>query len=130
MTWYLGRSFIDPRLMTFELLPTVTFYTRNDDPKGADTVAQKPIVRLEGHITRNLTKALWVSFDATPVYGGETTTDGVEDDDVQRALMLGGTVNVTLSRSTSVKVTYGEVASRNDGGPDGQMFRVIGTVVF
>ena len=130
ITWYLGRSFVDPKLMTFELLPTVTFYTRNGDPKGADTLAQKPIVRLEGHITRNLTKALWLSFDATPVYGGETTTDGVENDNAQRALMLGGTANFTFSRSTSLKVTYGEVVRRNDGGPDGQMFRVIGTVVF
>ncbi len=130
MTWYLGRSFVDPKLTTFELLPTVTFYTRNGAPKGADTLEQKPTVRLEGHVTRNLTQALWVSFDATSVYGGETATDGVDDDNYQRALMLGGTVNVTLSRSTSVKVTYGEVVRRNDGGPDGQMFRVIGTVVF
>ena len=130
ITWYLGRSFVDPKLTTFELLPTVTFYTPNGDPKGADTTEQRPIFRLEGHVTRNLTQALWVSFDATSVYGGETATDGVDDDNYQRALMLGGTANLTLSRSVSVKVTYGEVVRRNDGGPDGQMFRVSGTLVF
>ena len=130
ITWYLGRSFVDPKLTTFELLPTVTFYTANGDPKGADSIEQRPIFRLEGHVTRNLTQALWVSFDATSVYGGETATDGVDDDNYQRALMLGGTANLTLSRSVSVKVTYGEVVRRNDGGPDGQMLRVSGTLVF
>jgi len=130
ITWYLGRSFVDPKLTTFELLPTVTFYTRNGDPNGADTLEQKPMFRLEGHVTRNLNRALWLSLDATWVYGGETTTDGVENDNAQRALMLGGTANFTFSRSTSLKVTYGEVVKRNDGGPDGHMFRVIGTVVF
>ena len=130
ITWYLGRSFVDPKLTTFELLPSVTFYTRNADPNGADTFEQEPIFRLEGHVTRNLNKALWLSLDATWVYGGETTTDGVANDNAQRALMLGGTANFTFSRSTSLKVTYGEVVKRNDGGPDGHMFRVIGTVVF
>ena len=130
ITWYLGSSFIDPKLTTFELLPSVTFYTRNADPNGADTFEQKPLFRLEAHITRNLNKALWLSLDATWVYGGETTTDGVENDNAQRALMLGGTANFTFSRSTSLKVTYGEVVKRNDGGPDGHMFRVIRTVVF
>ncbi len=130
ITWYLGRSFVDPKLTTFELLPSVTFYTRNGDPNGADTLEQKPILRIEGHITRNLNQALWLSLDATSVHGGETTTDGIEGGNPQRALMLGGSANLTFSRSTSLKVSYGEVVSRNDDGPDGHMFRVIGTVVF
>lgn len=64
------------------------------------------------------------------IAGGATTTDGVAADDQQQAVQLGGTVNVTLSRSLSAKFTYGQVVDRNDGGPDGYMTRVIGTWVF
>ncbi len=128
--YYMGRTYLDPRLTTIELLPTVTFYSANDAPFAADRREQKAMFRLETHVTRNVARALWVSLDGMYIAGGETTTDGVAADDRQEAIQLGGTVNVTLSRSLSVKVSYGGIVGRNDGGPDGHMTRVIGTWVF
>ena len=87
-------------------------------------------MRVEGHITRNLNQAFWVSLDALYLYGGETTTDGVKGGNTQRAFFLGGTFNVALSRSASLKLSYGEVVSRNDSGPDGWGFRAIASFAF
>jgi len=130
MAWYLGQSFLDPALTTIELLPSVHLFGDNDDPRGAKTTSQDPLLRIEAHVTRNLHKAVWVSLDGQYVYGGETSADGRDNDDTQRAFELGGTVNVAFSRSASVKLSYGEVVSRNDQGPDGYMVRLIANVAF
>ena len=130
MAWYLGQSFLDPALTTIELLPSVHFFGDNDDPRGAKTTSQDPLLRIEAHVTRNLNQAVWVSLDGQYVYGGETSEDGRDNDDTQRAFELGGTVNVAFSRSASVKLSYGEVVSRNDEGPDGYMVRLIANVAF
>jgi hypothetical protein len=130
MAWYVGKSFLDPALTTIELLPSVHLFGDNDDPRGADYTSQDALIRIEAHVTRNLHQAVWVSLDGQYVYGGETGTDGLSNDDTQRAFELGGTVNVAFSRTASVKMRYGEVVSRNDGGPDGYMARVIATIAF
>lgn len=130
MAWYVGRSFLDPALTTIELSPSVQFFGDNDDPRGASTTSQDALLRIEAHLTRNVHKAVWVSLDGQYVYGGETSTDGRSNDDTQRAFELGGTVNVSFSLRASVKLSYGEVVSRNDEGPDGRMVRLIGTFAF
>lgn len=130
MGWYLGKSFLDPALATIELLPSVQFYGDNDDPPGAGTTSQDPMFRLEAHLTRNVHKAVWLSLDGLYVHGGETSTDGRDDDNSQSAFELGASVNVAFSMSSSIKLSYGEVVSRNDQGPDGRMARVIASFAF
>ena len=43
---------------------------------GAQTLTQKPLLRLEEHLSRNVTDALWLSADAYYNLGGETSIDG------------------------------------------------------
>jgi len=130
MAWYFGQSYLDPALTTIELLPSIQFFGDNDDPRGASSTSQDALLRIEAHLTRNVHKAVWVSLDGQYVYGGETSTDGRSNDDTQRAFELGGTVNVSFSLRASVKLSYGEVVSRNDEGPDGRMVRLIGNFAF
>jgi hypothetical protein len=128
--WYIGESFLDPALTTVEFLPSVQFFGDNDDPRGAQETGQDPLFRLEAHVTRNVNRALWVSLDGLYVYGGETSTNGRDNDDTQRAFELGGTLNLNFSPTMSAKLSYGEVVSRNDGGPDGDMVRVLFNLAF
>lgn len=128
--YYVGKSMLDPSLMTFELLPSVTFYGTNGDPFRADRQTQAPMFRLEAHATRNLNRALWIGIDAVASSGGKTTTDGVSDDNGKSSLELGGTVGFNLSKSFALKATYGGVVARNDNGLDGSGFRLVGTLIF
>lgn len=130
LTWYQGNAMLDPHLRTFELLPSFTLYGDNEDPFGADITGQAAMFNLEGHITQNINQAMFLSVDALYSYGGETMTDEVDNDDRQSALMLGGSFSTMISRSTSIKLSYGEVISRNDNGPDGSMFRAVISVLF
>lgn len=127
---YVGASMLDPHLMTFELLPSVTFFTKNDSLLGADSRSQEALFKIEGHITRNINKALWVGLDALYSTGGATETDGVDDDNRQSSLEMGATVGLNLSKSFALKATYGRVVSRNDDGLDGKGFRLVVTGLF
>lgn len=130
MGYIIGQSMLDPALMTFELLPSVTVFGTNTDPYNADRQTQKPIFRLEGHITRNLNRALWIGVDTILSTGGSTSTDGVSNGNSQSSWELGGTVGLNLSKSLSVKATYGGVIARNANGLDGDGFRLVGTMLF
>jgi hypothetical protein len=126
-----GSSYLDPHLATVEVLPSVTFYTDNDDPFGpADEVSQDPLIKLEAHVTQNLSRALWVSLDTVISNGAATTTDGVPDDNDKYSWELGASVGVNLSQALSVKATYGQVIERNENGLDGEGFRLVASYVF
>lgn len=124
-TQTIGSSYLDPRLTTIEVIPAVTFFGDNDDPFRGDSLSQDPLFTLEAHVTHNLNRAVWVSADMYVLSGGETATDGVSDDNSKYSLGLGATVNVALSKTSSVKMTYGEVVDRNAAGMDGKAFRIL-----
>lgn len=130
MGFVVGNSMLDPELATFELLPSVTFFTANGAPFGSDSTQQSALFKLEGHVTRNVNKALWVGFDVLYTAGGSTTTDGIDNDNSQSSLELGGTVGMNLSKSFALKATYGAVVARNANGLDGSGFRLVATGLF
>lgn len=120
-----GTSYLDPRLTTIEVIPAVTFFGDNANPFRGENLSQDPLLTLEAHVTHNLGRAVWVSADMYVMSGGATETDGVSDDNSKYSLGLGATVNVALSRSSSIKATYGEIVDRNDAGMDGTALRIL-----
>jgi hypothetical protein len=125
-----GTSYLDPRLTTIEVIPAVTFFGDNTDPFRGDTLSQDPLLTLEAHVTHNLGRAVWVSADMYVMSGGATETDGVSDDNSKYSLGLGATVSVALSRSSSIKATYGEIVDRNEAGMDGTALRILFSQIF
>ena len=65
---------------------------------GAQTLSQNPILRLEGHASRNLTDALWLSADAYYNVGGETSIDGTGQDNMANTLRVGAGMGLRLWR--------------------------------
>jgi hypothetical protein len=130
LAWYLGHSFLDPTLATFELLPSVTWYGDNNEPHVGNRVSQEPLVQLEAHVTRNLNSSLWVSLDGLLVQGGETTTDGVPDHNRQHSVALGATVSAAVSDAVSATLSYSDAVSRNNSGVSGHALRIIAEFSF
>ena len=128
LCYYLGDSFADPRLTTFELEPTVSFYSAIQNPTGKDTEA--PMLGLEEHVTHNLNQALWASLDGLYFRGGETTTNGIRDGNNKITLELGGTVGCSVGDNLSFTLTYGGAVGRNDTGMEGHGVRVMGVRSF
>jgi predicted secreted protein len=110
-------EFIPGKRTTFELVPSLTFFTDNTEARrGTATMAQDPLFKLEGHLTRDITKDLWVSVDALHQSGGETSLDGVKQDNSQSSLALGASVGFKVSETVSFLATWQNTLTDPDDG--------------
>jgi hypothetical protein len=106
MVRYIGKSLIDPHLMTLELKPGVAFFTANHDSSGGGTTNQNPLFAIEGHVTKGLRKGLWASFDGYYKYGGSTQKDDGNPSKVTNAGRLGVALSYALPASWNIKAVY------------------------
>jgi hypothetical protein len=130
VVYALGEGMGDPHLMTFEALPTITFFGANEEPFGAGRAQQRPLFIFEGHITRGFTRDFWASLDLLWREGGEVEVDGAGANNRQSALSLGGTAVFSLGPGFSLRLSGGGVVARNEHGPNGWMLRAILGAVF
>jgi hypothetical protein len=113
-----------PGGMTYlEINPGAVFYTTNSDPFGADRRTQDPLFIVESHLSHDFTPTFWGSVDLRYQTGGETTTDGVADDN--RIGQLGGGVSLGywFNRSLGLQASYGDIIAKNDDS-SGSLLRV------
>ena len=101
------------------------FFTDNDNYRvnGAQTLSQKPILRLEEHVSRNVTDALWLSLDAFYNVGGETSIDGLGQDNMANTLRVGAGMGMRLWRGADLGLNYERVVAKPAGEPDSQTVR-------
>lgn len=92
--------------LTLELLPSVTFFTDNNDFFGGEHLAQDPLYSVQGHLIYHFDFGAWASLNSTYYTGGRTTVDDVQNDDRQENVRLGLTVALPLDRHFSLKL-YG-----------------------
>jgi hypothetical protein len=123
MSYAVAPSLRDAALLTFELVPTVRLYSTNRSSFNAIVTGQAPIWNIEGHVTRNLDPAFWISLDGSARYGGATTADGGGNDNQQQAVALGASAGIALSGRGSIRLSYGGVVWHNDTGPHGFLIR-------
>ena len=98
-----------------ELTGGVAFYTTNYDFYGGKTRAQAPIGSVQGHINYNFKNGIWAALDGTYYWGGHSTVDGVEGNDLQKNTRLGFTVAVPLGIHHSVKINLSTGVSTRTG---------------
>jgi hypothetical protein len=113
-----------------EVVPSINLFSTNDDVAGKAVERTQDVLFLtEAHLTHNLTPKLWIGGDLRYQYGGETTTDGIKDDN--RANALGGGVGVgyQIARPLGVFVTWGKIFAEDDGSR-GTMWRIRMSLAF
>lgn len=120
----------NPKRATWlEIYPSVQFFTDNNDPARptADKTEQAPLFLLENHFTHNLTPKFWVGADLRYQYGGLSSTDGVEDDNLINNLGAGISAGYLVFPFLDLNTTYGGIiAGQNDA--ESRMFRI--TAIF
>jgi hypothetical protein len=125
-------DFAPGRRTTLELTPSITLFGDNDAlrsltiDEGAPvflsrTLSQDPLYKVEGHLTRDITKELWVSADAMYVGGGETSLDGVAQDDSQSSFGLGFTIAYKVSEKVELRGLWGDFLTDEEDGIDSSM---------
>jgi hypothetical protein len=120
-----NRWFIRPELgisktvgpVTMELAGDVTFYTDNNDFLSGKKKEQDPIYSIQGHLVYAFKSGIWGALDATYYWGGTTTIDGVEGNDLQENSRFGITFALPVNRYNSVKL-YGSTGVSARTGSD------------
>src|SRR3984957_21231685 len=88
------------------------------------TLAQRPLLRLEEHLSRNLTDALWLSADAFYNLGGETSIDGIDQDNMANTLRIGAVMGLRLWRGADMGLNYEIGGLRPWVAPEPRLARV------
>jgi len=101
--------------LVLELTGGAAFYTTNHDFYGGKTRSQAPIGSLQGHVNYNFTPGIWAAVDGTYYWGGHTTLDGVEGNDLQKNSRLGLTFALPLNLHHSLKFTFSTGVSTRTG---------------
>lgn len=101
--------------LMLELTGGAAFYTVNHDFYGGKTRSQAPIGSLQGHVNYNFSHGIWAAADGTYYWGGHTTIDGVEGNDLQKNTRLGLTFALPLNIHHSLKFTFSTGVSTRTG---------------
>jgi hypothetical protein len=109
IVWQLG-PWVPGRRTTLEALPSVWFFSDNDDYVGHE-LSTDPMFQVEAHLTRDFTDHFWGSFDTTWVVGGKSTVAGTTGDSLNN-LGLGITLGYQINDNLSL--TAGYMATVND----------------
>jgi hypothetical protein len=88
----------------FDVYAGLWLFTANDSfYPGTAVRTQAPMGAFQAHLSYNFTMRAWAAFDATYYAGGESTLDGVENQDRQSNFRTGGTLVLAVGRRHSVK---------------------------
>jgi hypothetical protein len=92
------------------------FFTDNTDFFGGLTRQQDPILSTQFHVRYLIKPGLWAALDGNFWRGGQTTVEGVVNDDLQRNSRVGATVSMSLGRSHSLRFAASRGAITRIGG--------------
>ena len=93
----------------------VTFFTVNHDFYQGKTRSQAPIGSMQGHVVYSLRRGIWLALDGTYYWGGRTTLEGVEGNDLQKNSRLGFTGALPINLHHSVKLYLSTGVSTRTG---------------
>jgi len=102
----LGLSHVTGRWL-LEAAGGVWLLGANDQFLGTLKREQSPVLSLQGHVTYNLPRRMWVGFDANFFSGGGSRTDGVQSSSPSlRNSRFGVTFSLPIHRRHSFKISY------------------------
>ncbi len=107
-----------------ELSAGVFFFSDNDDFFGGTELEQEPVFTTQLHVTYNIGRGMWAALSGTYDYGGRTTVNGVENDDLQENSRVGATFAMPLNKNNSIKL-FANTAIHTSIGNDYDMAGIV-----
>jgi hypothetical protein len=87
-----------------EASAAASFYTDNDDFDNGKTRSQDPVYSTQFHVTYLFPRKIWAAVGATYYTGGQTTVDGVTNNDLQQNWRTGFTLALPVNHRNSIKL--------------------------
>ena len=104
---YTLGDWIPGEITTLEVVPSVWIYGDNDDYTGRSfNLEQDPMYTLEAHITRDITKSIFVSLDYFVQNVGDTFINGIQSASSNTSDSLGLTVGYMVTPQAQFQLRY------------------------
>jgi Putative MetA-pathway of phenol degradation len=94
----------------------IWFFTNNNEYLTNKTLSQNPIYSFQFHISYLFKNHMWVAINSAYANGGQTSTNGVSNNDYQNNVRVGVTYSTPISRVVSVKLQFHTGAETKSGG--------------
>jgi hypothetical protein len=91
------------------------FYTDVVSYRGSNLLSQQPLPGLEGHISYSFNDRLWAALDTRYSLRGDTSINGVDQNDSQQNFILGSEVNVALNSQHSLVFQFAKAVVHRNG---------------
>jgi hypothetical protein len=101
--------------LILELALAGQFYTDNNNYYNGQTMSQDPIGSVQGHVNYNFRGGIWAALDGTFYWGGRTTINGVEANNLQENSRFGLTMAVPFGIHHSIKLNLSTGTSTRTG---------------
>jgi hypothetical protein len=102
----IGISYIFSNKIILEAQANTWLFTENKEFFNGNTISQKPLLSAQIHFTYILKPGIWISASMGRSGLGETTINGIEQDDLQKNSRYGLTFAYRLNKHSSLKAAY------------------------
>jgi len=99
----------------FDAYANPYFYTDNHSYRGREILHQRTLPGLEGHISYAFNNTVWAALDTRYSFRGDTSLNGVNQDNSQENFILGTEVNVFLNSRNSLVFEFGKALVHQNG---------------
>ncbi len=103
---------------TTELTGEVAFYTKNDEFFNGNTLEQKPLYIVHGHLIHTFKPGQWASISAGYDHGGENRLNGVDKDDTKQNIGWKLSYAHPINRALGINVFYLGTRTQKSTGSD------------
>jgi len=106
--------------LSLELSTGVYFYSKNDEFFGGNTLEEDPLYSTQAHVTYSFGRGIWAALSFNYDYGGRSTINGVQQDDLEQNSRVALTIALPVNRNNSIKL-YASTGIYTSTGTDFDM---------
>jgi hypothetical protein len=110
--------------LSLELSTGVYFFSKNDEFFGGQTLEQDPLYTSQAHVTYSFGRGIWSAVSLNYDYGGRTTKNAVQSDDLQQNWRVALTFALPVNRNNSIKL-YASTGMYTSAGTDFDMVGIV-----
>jgi hypothetical protein len=111
----LSHPFGPEQKWTFDAYANSYFYTDNSSYRGREILRQGPLPAFEGHLSYTFGERVVASLDARYSFRGDTSVDGVGQNNSQKNFVCGSEAIVTLNNQNQLTFIFEKAAVHVNG---------------
>jgi len=91
------------------------FFTDNTSYQETEILRQQALTGLEGHISYAVTSKLWAAFDTRYSFRGDTSVNGIDQNNGQQNFVLGSEMNISLNPRNTLVLVFAKALVHDNG---------------